>query len=502
MRASFLIVFLVIGIALSLTPSRGGSAEKIDPARVGELVAQLGNDRFQEREDAARALDALGEAALPALRKATSSEDLEVQRRARELVRKIERRLETARLLQPQRIRLVYKDTPLPEAVADFAKKSGFPLALSPTPKASDRKITLDTGEVPFWEAYEQFCAKAGLVEQAPDAGTGQDASTRDAEVRNHIRWLQARQLLDVKGYYAPSDQGGPVVLVEGKPVALPTYHAGAVRIRALPPNTAVPGQMKGEGEALLALEVMCDPRLAWQELISLRVHQAIDDNFRPMKESVPFLGGESHRTGGIEELIIVERINEWTGATPGGGSRRVPVRLKLPSRPSQQIKELHGTIAARVQGPVEPLMTIDNPLKAAGQSTNGPDGGFLKVIEAKREKNGQIKLRIQLKAPARNGGWDMGVFANRRAARLMIMNGGLAMAGGFTDLALLDAKGRQFQQVGANPTGANGEDLDLVFQPAERMMEPAKLVYTGRREAIIEVPFTLKDIPLAEKRR
>ena len=26
------------------------------------------------------------------------------------------------------------------------------------------RKVTLDTGEVPFWEALDQLCAKAGLV--------------------------------------------------------------------------------------------------------------------------------------------------------------------------------------------------------------------------------------------------------------------------------------------------------------------------------------------------
>ena len=66
-----------------------------------------------EREAADRALDALGAEALPALRTAAQSTDPEVSRRARTLISQIEGRLETARILAPQRVRLVYRDTPV-----------------------------------------------------------------------------------------------------------------------------------------------------------------------------------------------------------------------------------------------------------------------------------------------------------------------------------------------------------------------------------------------------
>jgi hypothetical protein len=56
------------------------------------MVRQLGSEVFREREAASRALEALGEAALPALREAVHSTDLEVRRRAVELVRDIESR--------------------------------------------------------------------------------------------------------------------------------------------------------------------------------------------------------------------------------------------------------------------------------------------------------------------------------------------------------------------------------------------------------------------------
>src|SRR5207244_1000701 len=64
-----------------------------------------------------------------------------------------------------------YKDTPLKDALADFSKKSGYNLTLLEGDKLKERKVTLETGEVTFWQAFDQFCAKAGLVEQAANEG-------------------------------------------------------------------------------------------------------------------------------------------------------------------------------------------------------------------------------------------------------------------------------------------------------------------------------------------
>jgi hypothetical protein len=61
-----------------------------DEAEARRLVGQLESESFQEWEAATRALRALGEKALPALKKAAASSDPEVQRRAARLLRPLE----------------------------------------------------------------------------------------------------------------------------------------------------------------------------------------------------------------------------------------------------------------------------------------------------------------------------------------------------------------------------------------------------------------------------
>jgi uncharacterized protein (TIGR03067 family) len=79
-----LLPFLGWFVLAAPTAAPGGEIDK--------LVRQLGSPKFDEREAAAGRLEALGEPALEALRKALRSEDPEVRRRARGLVDAIEGR--------------------------------------------------------------------------------------------------------------------------------------------------------------------------------------------------------------------------------------------------------------------------------------------------------------------------------------------------------------------------------------------------------------------------
>src|SRR5262245_17673908 len=109
MRSSRLLVALVGVGLLGLVPAFAADTAK--PQQIDILIAQLGSSRFQDREKASQALDAMGEAALPALRNAARSGDAEVARRSEKLLRDINKRLETARLLAPKRVHLTYKET-------------------------------------------------------------------------------------------------------------------------------------------------------------------------------------------------------------------------------------------------------------------------------------------------------------------------------------------------------------------------------------------------------
>jgi hypothetical protein len=70
----------------SLILLSGPSPLRADPAEIQRLVAQLGSPKFAQREAASRRLEAIGPAALDALRQATESDDTEVRRRAEELL--------------------------------------------------------------------------------------------------------------------------------------------------------------------------------------------------------------------------------------------------------------------------------------------------------------------------------------------------------------------------------------------------------------------------------
>ncbi|MBL8793759.1 MAG: HEAT repeat domain-containing protein [Planctomycetia bacterium] len=71
-----------------------------DPQRVAALIRQLGADKFQDREAASRALEAAGAEALEPLRQAAKSTDLEIARRAAEIIPIVERNVEIAALIQ------------------------------------------------------------------------------------------------------------------------------------------------------------------------------------------------------------------------------------------------------------------------------------------------------------------------------------------------------------------------------------------------------------------
>src|SRR5262249_41862774 len=121
---------------------------------LGRLVEQLGSDTFADREKAAQALQEIGPPALPALRNALANRDAETRRRAGDLIRAIEKQAEAARLLAPTRVRLVFKDVPLPQAVAAVSQQTGLNVAFGTVNGFSQRRLNFDTGEGTYWEVF------------------------------------------------------------------------------------------------------------------------------------------------------------------------------------------------------------------------------------------------------------------------------------------------------------------------------------------------------------
>ncbi len=517
-KRSLTTVTLVALFATVLPTLLVPAEEKNESKTITRWIKQLGSNNFGDREEATRALIRIGPAARVQLEIAAAGKDAEVRRRAEVVLERIEKDADTAALLLPKRVRLIYQDTAVTDAVADLAKKTGFAIQFEgDRTLLANRKITLDTGEVSFWEALDKFCRKAGLIERGPLPPKADQASGNGPEQMEKLlleRQMRVRMLR--RGMYSPvpnNPVAGPIVLVEGKPDGLPRWHAGAVRIRALSAKTPAIGQVKTQEETFITLEVSPEPKLAWQGILDVRIDKAVDQAGQTLpqvltgklagNEFYPDLNGMMWNGNAIFLDMDSGEPVDWLRH-----QRHFPVRFKIAGRPSQFLKEVQGTVAAQVQTPHQPLITVEDVLKSQGRTFKGPDGSYLKVVEVSRMDHGQVKLRVQVRPPpmGMNGMQMLGgggrVFIQRFNGRMAVMAMQEVDNGGLQNLTLQDAKGQNFQLAIIDETLApngNGANLEyhLVFQPRPAMGDASKFVYSGRRLVTIEIPFTLKDVPL-----
>jgi hypothetical protein len=519
----FINAVLAVGLGLvALAALPAVEAEEPDSQRIAKLIAQLNSGSFRQRQEATRALEAMGTPALEALHKAAQSSDPEVRHRAEELVKKINRPAEmakAAKLVAALHLHLKYQDIPLEQAVEDLAKKTGYPISLGgDKAKRAGRRVTLDTGETTFWEAFDLLCRKADLVEERaampkkgavggmgllPPGGPGQ---------------LPAPQGMPVpKPGQPPAPQGMPpapggmrlaaggftvalhpsaakLVLVDGKPPLLPTCYAGAIRVRALA------GVAKSSGEIQVALEVTAEPRMQWRRPINAHIDQAVDDRGQtlPQAADTPAPGPG------------------MVGVALGMASpRQVTVNLRTADKPSKALKLLKGTVTGEVQIPLGELVEVKNILQAARQTVQGKEGTSLEVLQASRQKDGAIRVEVKLTTPTdivpAMTDQDLPLLPPLPATgQPPLKLPGLGQPQppkrdglvNLTGLALLDEKGQSLPLADANKsekTTGNSvtHQVTLTFRPKKGQGEPVKLRFTGARIATIGVPFILQDVPL-----
>jgi hypothetical protein len=516
---------MLAGIAaalLQLPHARSDSPEDkvakvAEENRLNSLVTKLGSQEFQEREEATKALMVAGAPALEYLQKAGTSSDAEIRRRAGLIMARIEKDIETARLLKPKRIHLAYHDIPITDAVADFAKESKYPLQFEgDRVRMAGRKINLDTGDVTFWEALDQFCRAAGLMEQhgpRPANPTTQNMTPKEMRLWE-LRMMQRR------GMAIPPARVdfGRLVLLDGRE-SLPTSLTGGVRMRLLHPKTQIPGNAKSSEEAVLALEVSPEPGIDWRGILEARVEKAVDCQGQEVRQIQENAAGSN---GIADEMAAVVAFNvnaanngiifggdvDNITAQPGPPPREIPIRLRLKDRDTKSLREIQGVLFAQVQTPYEPVIRMDRILQAEGKTIKGPDNSFLKTLEVQRADNGQIKLRVALRAPSM--GEDAlammqgAIFVRRFNGRMAFMAQQEGESAAAQRLALQDSKGRCFQLVNCEEsTQVNGmeitQEFRLVYQIKPGLEEPAQLIYSGNRLVTIEIPFTFKNVPLSE---
>jgi len=509
-----------------------------DAIEIDRLIQQMGSDEFAQRESAARALDTIGEPALGALKKAAATaEDMEIRRRSEDLVKVIEKRAETTEILKATTVKLHFQDTPVAEAVAELARQANYTdkLVLAEAAKAqlANRKVTLDTAEVTFWEALDKLCVAAQLTEQTGAAAGQPNLGAVPADIApvgpNGVAAPAVARVIRPPIQPNPGVNFSRITLTDGKPTVVPTCYAGAVRIRLAPTANAP----KQNNEVTLTLEITPEPKLQWYGHTAIRLETAVDEGSREFRQ-VAMLddqGGVADMNGNVVVMagggqivvqgggqVVIQGQNVVVngrqvimnravvpgagfvarpGLPAGGGQQGFgTVRLKVPENGGKTLRALRGLVFANVQTPMQTLGGIDNILQATDKSFTTKDGSQFTVKEAAKQDNGDVRVRVQMGQGANGFGGNV------------IIQGGVqpGFPGGAPqqrDLVLTGEDGKAYQLISsrdqyvANAGGVASLERHMIFRPAGQNAAPKKLEYRGSRVAVVEIPFELKSVPL-----
>lgn len=457
------------GICLLLTLGIGQAAAPPPPAEnhLKKLVSQLGSGQFNERQNASALLEKLGAAAVPSLREAGGNPDPEVRGRAEALLARIERRLESARVLAGKKIALSYRDTPGEEAWHDFGKRTGFILTPDKErpPDLGGSIVNLKTGDIAVWEALDRFCAALG-VSEVEGAATGTD--------------------------------GPAIVLRAGRPDRGPTCYAGGVRVSAFLEPSQGWGQTAGVTEVPINLRIAAEPGIAWERTIAVHVDRAVDENGQVLETafSADFNPPSDYTA---RERRSLQKA--WALSSDPETVQRI--QLKLGEHRSRSLKEMRGTIIGRVQTPPALLVEVEAVLKSQGRSFSGADGCRLRIAEINRD-DAVVKIAVEYELPVVDDVpfpvWPQNQWRMNRL-RLARIRGQMESVPA-PHIELQDSAGRAFESARYNEASESDgtrsrytSTIHFLAKPA--LGAPARLILIGRRTAAVEVPFTLSDVPL-----
>jgi hypothetical protein len=373
-----------------------------------------------------------------------------VQRRLDRIIPVLERKA----ALEPRRVTLKLTDRPLREAVAEVSKQTGYRIKLVP-PRKRDRQVySFDLVGVSFWEAIHAI-AEAGQLSFNVGENNRFELTYSD-EFSPFDRVNGVFRLSPQNFHYQSSS----------------TLTGVGRKSRTLPPPT----------ESLhFTFGVTTEQKLPLLGLGEAKLASAYDEENRSMLPVVETVDGEQ---------IWIGRMGGWRCAFGGGfrGSSGATytttkvVELVRPSRTSQQVKSLKGTVMATLLIDRTPEIVIDQPLGSATKTFHAGNVSFELTEASRRDPRGyQFALHVR--------GANPNDLTEDPVSTLGLR------------VELHDADGNKFlMQEGDFECGADGSrNLRCAFMPPEskRMGEPAKLIYFRWTLLQHPVEFEFANLPL-----
>jgi len=450
----------------------------------GRLVERLGSPRFAEREAAFKALHALGAAARPALRVGAKSTDAEVRQRAGELLARLERAADAAEAFAPTKVHLKVTEVPLADVVRDLTMQSRVQLQLAREPvDLPGRRVTLDTGDVSFWEALEALCrrAKVSIRSAAFEPTAAEPAAGRA------INFFPVPAL-------SPQRTEEALVLQDGVLPHCPTAYLGGVRLRLVPDRWANRNRGPGD-EHQWTLEVFSEPRVNWQAApaITFEKPAGLTVTCASITTSTSYRG----------VMFGVSAVGSDGRQPPRGVTQyQLPVTLKADAQARRTaIPELHGSLATTVQLGTHLAVTVDEIEKP---NAKGSDAHGTKVSVGNCQVNADGSATIQADVERPSNGMGGGSFRTAGAgiplASAAPMLTSLGRDG--ESLRLVDTHDRPYSvtiriTAATQQGGTTMVNYILDCKPAAADAKPKKLELHCPRRAPVEAKFTLRDVPV-----
>ncbi|MGF1578292.1 MAG: hypothetical protein ACFCD0_02890 [Gemmataceae bacterium] len=297
----------------------------------------------------------------------------------------------------------------------------------------------------------------------------------------------------------SPSGSSSSIRLKVGKAPKYPTSYIGAVRIQAI--------SAKAEKDAyVVSLRCTAEPRLGDLNVLPTPViDKAIDDlgqelRLAKVKAKTEPAAIEDPRIGGS---II-------PSPPRGVANNDLLIRFEKAEKASKSLAKLTGKIKVKVWRPAQPLVVVKDVMKSSGKTFAAKDGRKMTITRVSEVRNNRVSITAELPPTqgANNGGINGVVFGGGRVvirggANVIINGRRLNIGAGNKDtLDVYDAQGNKLQIVGRgtyttirNNQVSMGQSLTVSVGNGQGM--PTKLVWSGRSQDALEIPFTLKTIPL-----
>jgi len=299
------------------------------------------------------------------------------------------------------------------------------------------------------------------------------------------------------------------ITLKEGKPELLPTDNKSAFRVRLLKNPANVFGK-PDDKHILIGLDVTAEPRLKLQEISAVKITKAVDESGQILEQDTNVVRNDILAPPVPGRIIARPIQGLGQEGKAGAVDSKVPIHFLKGNKESKSIQMLEGNLILQVLDHSKPILEIINIEKEVGKIIEGKSGAWLKINECAKDAKGSHALRFEYDIPADA---VAGIVQNNRIQlgnigiqnNIIIQNGqfnviGRALPVNLGGFKILDAEGKSLTPNSSSSStqvgpGGTKRSINVTFPASSKA--PFKIAYDGGAQTVVEVPFTLKLVPL-----